>query len=334
MIKKCMLAAILMAVVMCSGVAQTTIAVLPFDNTAKNEEYAWLSDGFCESLTSGFVQIGQFIVIERKRLEDVIKEQDLQLSDLVDAARSVKVGEILGAQKVVLGSYQILGEDINVNCRIVDVQSGKVDEDGLISNKSDKIANVFRLQQDICLLLAQNMGGRISDDEIQRVSAVITNSTQSLKAVEYYQKGASALAAGKTKDAKKWYEKSKKEDPNYSAPYLGLGYAMHADGKYKDAIKHFEKCLELTPTYFQPYSMIGNCYWNLGKNDQAKEYVEKALKINPYDLVGNTVMGAIYAGESNYQKAIDCYNILLQGNPRFFTALQGPRHSLLGHGTE
>jgi tetratricopeptide (TPR) repeat protein len=33
-----------------------------------------------------------------------------------------------------------------------------------------------------------------------------------------------------------------------------------------------------------------------------------------------TVMGAIYAGESNYQKAIDCYNILLQGNPRFFTA--------------
>lgn len=299
---------------------QTTIAVLPFDNTSKSEDYAWLSDGFCESLTSGFVQIGQFIVVERKRLDAAIKEQDLQLSDLVDATKSVKIGELLGAQKLVLGSFQILGEDINVNCRIVDVQTGKVDESGLISNKSDKIANVFRLQQDICLLLAQNMGGRISDDEIKRVSAVITNSTQSVKAAEYYQKGASAFSEGKVKDAKKWYEKSIKEDPKYSAPYLGLGYVMHTDGKYKDAIKQFEKCIELTPNYFQPYSMIGNCYWNMKKNDKAKEYIEKALKINPYDMVGHTVMGAIYAGESNYLKAIDSYNILLQGNPRFYTA--------------
>lgn len=58
---------------------QTTIAVLPFDNTSRSEDYAWLSDGFCESLTSGFVQIGQFIVVERKRLDAAIKEQDRRI---------------------------------------------------------------------------------------------------------------------------------------------------------------------------------------------------------------------------------------------------------------
>ncbi|MBN1410137.1 MAG: hypothetical protein JW969_04780 [Spirochaetales bacterium] len=66
-------------------------------------------------------------VVERASLENVLREQELQLSSLVNNYDSaVRVGKILGADYLLKGTYVSLGNEIVVTITIVDVTTAKV----------------------------------------------------------------------------------------------------------------------------------------------------------------------------------------------------------------
>lgn len=77
------------------------LAVLPFENlTPEPAAASIVADEF--SLQVG--KTGLFDLLERNRLEELWREQDLDTLFRFDQASAVKVGRMLGAQAVVLGS--------------------------------------------------------------------------------------------------------------------------------------------------------------------------------------------------------------------------------------
>jgi hypothetical protein len=66
-------------------------------------------------------------LVERELVDKIIKEQNLQISDRVDPPTAVKLGKMLGAQKLVLGSVSRLDSRLTLNVHVVDVRSGVVD---------------------------------------------------------------------------------------------------------------------------------------------------------------------------------------------------------------
>ncbi len=82
---------------------------MPFSNVTKNPQYDWISDGFNESLTSAFAQIGQFIVVERAQIDKVAGEQELQLSGSISEKQAVQIGELLGGAKTSGGQLSDTG---------------------------------------------------------------------------------------------------------------------------------------------------------------------------------------------------------------------------------
>jgi curli biogenesis system outer membrane secretion channel CsgG len=87
--------------------AKTRIAVTAFENKVKQPsgDPSWkIGEGLAEMLTSELVKTGQFIVVERQGLGDVVGEQALGQSGLVRGETVARPGQLLGAQVVVRGA--------------------------------------------------------------------------------------------------------------------------------------------------------------------------------------------------------------------------------------
>jgi len=84
---------------------QTTIAVFEFENNGLEPfEVRQLST----RLESELVKLGKYNVVERSKIDEILKEQKLQMSGCVEECL-IDVGEMLGAKQIILGSVGRLG---------------------------------------------------------------------------------------------------------------------------------------------------------------------------------------------------------------------------------
>ena len=67
---------------------------------------------------------GQFLVLERQRMEEILKEQGFQQSGCVETECVVEVGQLLGTQKMVAGSVGRVGEVYTISLRSINVETG------------------------------------------------------------------------------------------------------------------------------------------------------------------------------------------------------------------
>ena len=70
---------------------------------------------------------GEFTVVERERMEDILGEQGFQLSGCVDTYCDIEAGRLLGAEKMVAGSVGKLGTVYTMSLRLVDMQTGALE---------------------------------------------------------------------------------------------------------------------------------------------------------------------------------------------------------------
>ena len=65
-------------------------------------------------------------VIERQRLGQVLHELKLSMSDLVDPAKTQRLGQMLGVQLLVVGSISDLGSKVDIDARVIDINTAQV----------------------------------------------------------------------------------------------------------------------------------------------------------------------------------------------------------------
>jgi TolB-like protein len=103
-----------------------TLAVLYFDYDGSDAELGFLRKGLQQLLVTDLVGVAAVTVVERARLEEVLAELKLNRSTAIDRKAAVQVGKLLGARYLVLGSYFVFKNDLNVSATVVDVETGVV----------------------------------------------------------------------------------------------------------------------------------------------------------------------------------------------------------------
>lgn len=116
-----------------------------------------------DAVINTFVELKYFRVVERNRIDQIMKEVAHQQTGMVDAAKAVEVGKQLGAQAMVVGSvsgagYNIVKNEwkddkgnihvsytakgtVSLNVRIVDVETGEVIfAETITGNASDTVS--------------------------------------------------------------------------------------------------------------------------------------------------------------------------------------------------
>jgi TolB-like protein len=105
---------------------KTKIAVLDFQVQGRQHDNADMGKIVAEWFITALVQEGRFDVIERRLLEKVIEEQKIGVSGIVDEGSASKLGKVLGAKIVITGTVLEFQNVLEVNARILEVESSSI----------------------------------------------------------------------------------------------------------------------------------------------------------------------------------------------------------------
>ncbi len=105
-----------------------TLAFMGVQNLSKNIEYDYLA-----AFTEGVIlydlsKVKEITLVERKRLERIVAEQQLMLSGLLseDKKNSMKMGRLLAAKYLVSVDYTIIGGEAAFTLRLADTERGTI----------------------------------------------------------------------------------------------------------------------------------------------------------------------------------------------------------------
>lgn len=113
-----------------------SIAVLEFQSSGG------LSPSEIKTLTNRFrgilVSTQVFDVIEREKMDEILKEQDFILSDNCNSSQcAVEVGQLLGVEAMIAGDIGKVGNLYTIELRIINVETGRIENSQSITHSGD-----------------------------------------------------------------------------------------------------------------------------------------------------------------------------------------------------
>lgn len=112
--------------------ARPGIAVMRFDNAGSHGDEAEAGDfealevGLQDMLISELSQNSELRLVERGQLQSLLREQELATEARVDASTAAEIGRLVGARYMILGSFVDVFEQVRMDARVVDVETGEL----------------------------------------------------------------------------------------------------------------------------------------------------------------------------------------------------------------
>jgi hypothetical protein len=95
-----------------------------------------------ELISSSIVNTGRYDIIERSMIERIIQEQSFQNSDLADNSQATKIGQLAGANKVVLSAISLVGGRNMLSIKLIDVETARIDRQKTKVVSSEELLDV------------------------------------------------------------------------------------------------------------------------------------------------------------------------------------------------
>jgi Mg-chelatase subunit ChlD len=103
---------------------ETPLAILPV--LASGDGLGATAEYFTENLSLAAAGIGRFTLVERKDLQNILAELELQLSGLIDEASAARLGGFLGAEVLVSGTLYRRADRYELFLKLVRVSSAEI----------------------------------------------------------------------------------------------------------------------------------------------------------------------------------------------------------------
>jgi len=101
-----------------------TVAVLDFNGAnITKDELVILAD----RLSSEIFKLGEYTVVERSAMDEILSEQGFQQSGCTTTDCAVEVGALLGVQRMVTGSIGKIGNLYTITAKSINVETGALD---------------------------------------------------------------------------------------------------------------------------------------------------------------------------------------------------------------
>jgi len=186
-----------------------TVAISYFDNTSGLEQYNPLSKGLADMLITDLSNVKSIQIVEREKLESLLKEIDLGEGKFIDPNTAQKLGKGLGAGYMLTGSYLIMGETMRIDARLVDVGTGEIAMAEEITGEKNTF---FELEKDLVNKLIVTLNLELSRAETRKIKKVQTESFESFSA---YSSGLDAFDNGEYDKAMKSLEEAVEIDEGF-----------------------------------------------------------------------------------------------------------------------
>jgi len=275
------------------------IVVLPFKNIGTSGENDHIVEGIVDDLNTMLSKVDGLKVIGSVSAK-TYKGSDMSPSE---------IGQELNTGTLIQGSIQKAGEELKINVKLIDVNSGEISwAESYNGNETER----FALQSQIVKSVGKNLDGIVIDES--KINDLKKSGTTNPKAYDLVQRAKILLFDGNskasTKKAVELYEQAVQLDPDYASAYAGLGKAHYytsttsietprvAFSKSKAA---YEKALKLDPK---------NSMALAGMSDISL-FLDRDLKKS------KQLLDLAYNPESSRSEVIRSYTLYLESRGRF-----------------
>lgn len=190
-----------------------TIAIMEFDNFSVGkyqQELGYLSKGLADFFEHDFGKISSLKVVERDKIDFVLKEQELQKSGGVDPATAVKVGKILGAQYMIFGSItQLDDKSTRMIVRVVSVETSEI----IASVDKEGKPEYAKLEKELVEELAARLDVQLTDAVKNLLKE---GGTESIDATTLYSRGLDFMDKYDYKNAYECFKKAYEMDNSFA----------------------------------------------------------------------------------------------------------------------
>ena len=192
------------------------IAVLPFFNGGsygqEAEDYAALEVGMQQMLTTEFAMNPGLRVVDRSRLTELMKEQDLGASGRVDAATAAKIGKLVGAKYMVMGGFTDTWGNMRLDIQIVNTETSEIVKADRSTFKREELSSAVvnaasKLTKDLSLPALPKEVQAKREERAKKIDP---------QAVAYYTKGLLYQDRGDNDKAKELFNKAIAAFPQYT----------------------------------------------------------------------------------------------------------------------
>lgn len=187
--------ALLVALSASAPEAKPVVSVLYFENRGGGAELEVMRKGFADMVITDLVAWDGVTVVERSRLEDVLKEQQLQGTKAFDKATTVKVGKLVGAQYAITGAMVVSSGQLRVDATVTRIDKGEVVASATAKDAQDK---VFDIEQQLVDALTAAIDWKVKNKEARKKAKV-----PSYEALVAYSKALDLSDQGKHDEAQK-----------------------------------------------------------------------------------------------------------------------------------
>ncbi|TAL38028.1 MAG: VWA domain-containing protein [Spirochaetes bacterium] len=167
------------------------VAILDFTNSTGDSANNYLQAAIPEMFSTNLAQNPAITVLERDRVEKLLKEKGLIMSGLAEGDES-KIGKILAAEQLLTGSIIKAGTVLRIDVRLVEVATGKI-----IASEKHQCASVNEIIDSVDVL-SETVLARLTGKPARIVRdiepAVISVTGDSLVSMELLQENPYYLA--------------------------------------------------------------------------------------------------------------------------------------------
>ena len=106
--------------------AKTHFAILPIEKSGNVSDNDKLEAE--ETLYRTLLESGKYSIVERTKLEKLLKEQSLQQTGITNQSKIVEIGKIVGAEKIVTAKiYKKSENNLAVSISVIDIVTGQIE---------------------------------------------------------------------------------------------------------------------------------------------------------------------------------------------------------------
>jgi tetratricopeptide (TPR) repeat protein len=236
----------------------------------------------------------------------------------LDASEARRLGETIGAQRVIWGEYRRHEKEWRVTARLLDVATGNVSAD-LRAASPDWFAVRDRLADQ----LLQALGVTPSAAERTRMGRRWTNSPVAL---DWHGKALEAQFRKRPlAEEEESLRKAVEVDPDFVVAHVALAATYFSRGNLDEAEKVAQRALKLRPDDARAHGVLGVVRLFRGDLAGADRALHEACRLDPGDAELLSRLGQVHATQRKWDAAIANFADALQIDP--FDAVS---HALLG----
>jgi tetratricopeptide (TPR) repeat protein len=205
--------------------------VIPFENPSKEARVYWLAEASAMLLADNLNALGRRAYTRDERLE-AFEQLQMPPAASLSHATVIRLGQVVGATHVVIGSFTLTGTQIVVKAQNIRLDSGRMENEVVESGSLESLFAIFE---------------RVS----RRVAGATTQTARppgrpNLLVFEQYIKG---LIANATPAKISYLESAIKIDPGFDRARLALWAVHHDEGNGQAALVAAAAVPETSPLY-------------------------------------------------------------------------------------